>query len=148
MKKMVIEIYGVGEVGKSNSVIRISEKIKKLKKTKTTTYKFNGSTSELHEILENSSIKIGLDAQGDPGTNLKKRIQSLVAEKCDIIICTCRTYGKTVEAIETSCNKYQIIWVKKCAIYSDIDEKHLRKMDNKNTANIAIKTIKKHYQVT
>jgi hypothetical protein len=56
---------------------------------------------------------IGIESQGDPKTNLKKKLMNLVNKfKCDIIFCSTRTKGDTVNAVNhlSSRKRFQIIW--------------------------------------
>lgn len=54
------------------------------------------STGDFRLIVEVNGKVIGIESQGDPNTNLKKRLNELLhIWKCDIIICTCRTKGDT-----------------------------------------------------
>jgi len=56
---------------------------------------------------------IGIESQGDPGTNLENRLMDLANNsKCDIIFCTTRTKGETVDAVHYLASKkgFQTIW--------------------------------------
>lgn len=46
---------------------------------------------------------IAIESQGDPNTNLRGRLHDLITNyACDTIICTTRTRGDTVQAVENS----------------------------------------------
>lgn len=56
---------------------------------------------------------VGIESMGDPKTNLEKRLLNLSDNyKCDLIICTCRTRGETVWAVDNVANSrgYETIW--------------------------------------
>jgi hypothetical protein len=56
---------------------------------------------------------VAFESQGDPGTLLKNRLTDLATNfNCDIIFCTCRTRGETVNAIDNTANthSFNIIW--------------------------------------
>ncbi|MGH1336872.1 MAG: hypothetical protein ACRBFS_12175 [Aureispira sp.] len=58
-------------------------------------------------IIEINGKIIGLESQGDPKTNLEKRLEELVNKyNCDIIYCATRTRGKTVKAVGNIANNY------------------------------------------
>ncbi len=64
-------------------------------------------------VLEINGKIIGIESQGDPGTNLKGRLETLIVDyNCDLVICTCRSRGETVRSIKKVANshKYQTIW--------------------------------------
>lgn len=64
-----------------------------------------------YDILETSSQRfvyklnkikkvIAIESQGDPGTGLGNRLNDIVSNhKPDVIVCTCRTSGETVDAV-------------------------------------------------
>jgi len=90
-------------------------------------------------VVEISGIIIGVESQGDPGTNLDNRLIDLVTNfNCDIIICTCRTRGKTVNAIQNIKNTFgfQTIWTStyqiedesQHATANDLKGKHILKL--------------------
>jgi hypothetical protein len=57
---------------------------------------------------------IGIESQGDPGTGLKERLEDLAYKKfkCDIILCTTRTKGYTIEAVDNlwRTKGFDVIW--------------------------------------
>ncbi|TXD82134.1 hypothetical protein ESY86_15825 [Subsaximicrobium wynnwilliamsii] len=64
-------------------------------------------------VLKIDEKIVGIESQGDPGTNLKTRLETLILEyNCDLIICTCRSRGETVRSISAIANlhKFQTIW--------------------------------------
>lgn len=64
-------------------------------------------------VVEINGIIVGIESQGDPGTNLQTRLIRLVTQyNCDIILCTTRTRGDTVHAVEHIHNNYgyESIW--------------------------------------
>lgn len=63
-------------------------------------------------VVEINGKIIGVESEGDPGTNRYKRIQELVKMNCDIILCTARTRGETVWVVDDLYNThgYERIW--------------------------------------
>jgi len=71
------------------------------------------STGDFRLIVEINGVRIGIETQGDPRTNLHNRLIDLVTvHNCDIIFCACRTRGETVAAIENIEDTFgfQTIW--------------------------------------
>lgn len=82
------------------------------------------TTGDFSLIVEINGIRIGITSQGDPGTNLRNRLINLVTtDNCDIILCSCRTRGETVAAVENIENTYgfQTIWT---STYQIADSSH------------------------
>lgn len=64
-------------------------------------------------VIEINGVKIGLESQGDPNTNLMGRLRELVVDfECDLIFCTTRTRGETVNAVENISVEFgfDVIW--------------------------------------
>jgi hypothetical protein len=64
-------------------------------------------------VVEIDGKIVGIESQGDPTTNLKARLQDLADSfNCEIIICSSRTKGDTIRAINNlrDTRGYQIIW--------------------------------------
>jgi hypothetical protein len=70
-------------------------------------------TIDFRLIIEINGKKIALESQGDPGTELEKRLNEIVTSYHPVIIfCTSRTRGETVYAIENISNTFDFdtIW--------------------------------------
>lgn len=64
-------------------------------------------------VVEIGGIIVGVESQGDPNTNLEMRLLELTdVFNCDIILCTTRTRGETVHAVDNVADSrgYQTIW--------------------------------------
>jgi hypothetical protein len=64
-------------------------------------------------IVEIKGKIIVIESQGDPNTNLEVRLEQLVIKyNCDILICSTRTSGATVHAVENIGKKhgFEIMW--------------------------------------
>lgn len=64
-------------------------------------------------IVRINGVVIGITSQGDPGTGLENRLINLADNhRCDIILCSTRTRGETVTAVDRVANtrNYQTIW--------------------------------------
>lgn len=69
--------------------------------------------SDFHIVIDANGIKIGIETQGDPGTGLDSKLELLVqTHQCDLIFCTTRTRGETVDAVRdiANDNDYHLIW--------------------------------------
>ncbi|MBL4871144.1 MAG: hypothetical protein JKX72_09340 [Robiginitomaculum sp.] len=80
-------------------------------------------------IIKLGKMRIGIETQGDPGTQLKERLEYMVEQKCHIIVCATRTFGQTVEDFYIACADYERIEIHQQYIYSSID-KNTEKLQN------------------
>ncbi|MDK2090524.1 hypothetical protein, partial [Aliarcobacter butzleri] len=48
-----------------------------------------------------------------PGSELDKNLEIFVKNQCQIIICACRTRGRTVDWINKYSNEFKIKWIRK-----------------------------------
>ena len=72
---------------------------------------------------------IGIKTDGDNGKAVYDDVGWLVDNKCNIIFCSCRSYGSTVEAVKRFSKEADITFVKKTL---EADESKQRKV---NTAD-------------
>lgn len=58
-------------------------------------------------------VIISFESQGDPNTSLEDRLEHIVVDKADIIVCATRTSGGTVSAVDNIAGKYgyQVLWL-------------------------------------
>ena len=99
--KKIICLKGKCDSGKSSTM-------KRLFKTLLQTYK-NNSKEDVEYLWDISGFdfvitikdvngkKIGINSRGDDWKFIKRWLESLAENKCDIIFCTCHSYGKTVD---------------------------------------------------
>ena len=95
MPKTVICFWGAGNIGKTESVRALWEKLD-------TSHK-----PPLHEInrdicatVDFEGIRVGISSLGDPDSGQEMWLDELVGKECDIIVCASRTKGRTVRAVE------------------------------------------------
>ncbi len=112
MKKVVFANWGTAKQGKSSTVKEIAQIILK---------NYPAAISEPSPIVFRADIKviikidkiiIGVESIGDPNSRLFDSLKDFVKMNCDIIICSTRSTGATVEAVEKLVrNGYQNVWV-------------------------------------
>jgi hypothetical protein len=70
-------------------------------------------TGDFRLVVEIKGKIIGVESQGDPNTSLENRLIDLADNfKCDIILCSSRTRGDTVLAVDNlvATRGFQTIW--------------------------------------
>lgn len=65
--------------------------------------KLNGACKA---ILQLKGKRIGIETHGAPYSRLHKSLEEFCNFPCDIILCTSRTKGKSIEAIYQAANRY------------------------------------------
>jgi hypothetical protein len=74
---------------------------------------FVPNDADFRLVVEISGKIIAIESKGDPNTNLQERLIDLSDNfHCDIILCSCRTRGETIAAVNTLTNSrdFQTIW--------------------------------------
>lgn len=114
--KTILAIWNTAEKGKSSTTLDLANLLLSRFPTHKLIFSSKNITSlsvDFRLIIEVSGKTIALESQGDPKTDLEKRLNDIVSEyEPDIIVCTCRTRGETVQAIDNvaRANIYDVIW--------------------------------------
>lgn len=112
----IIALQGPGGCGKTSTLIQIFKDLQN-KYPSATVQELHGATSDIKVILHGVNGKIvGIESQGDPGSRLQQSLGDLLAAKCDVIFCACRTRGATVGWVNAHTPPHKVQLVKKdCA---------------------------------
>ena len=97
---------------------------------------FVPATGDFILVVRINGVVIGITSQGDPGTDLENRLINLADNReCDIILCSTRTRGETVIAVDrvARSRNYRTIWTSTYQIagqanqqlVNDLKAKHL-----------------------
>jgi hypothetical protein len=87
-------------------------------------------------VVRINGVVVGITSQGDPGTDLENRLINLADNReCDIILCSTRTRGETVTAVDRVANTrdYQTIWT---STYQIEGEDNQRIVNNLKAAHL------------
>jgi hypothetical protein len=87
-------------------------------------------------VIEINNVVVGIESQGDPTTNLRKRLNELTDQfNCEIILCSSRTRGETIDAVNNFASSrgfqiiltstYQIVDQSKHQLVNQLKAKHL-----------------------
>ena len=71
------------------------------------------ATADFQLVVQINGKIIGIESQGDPNTGLNNKLINLTSHHhCDIILCSTRTSGDTVKAVDYLCSQYgfDAIW--------------------------------------
>jgi hypothetical protein len=110
MNKLVIANSGTGQIGKSSS-LRAVYKLLKGKGYKLLVEEWQGT--DIKAIFEIDGVKVGIESQGDPSTNMEDTMEEFVKAGCDIIVTACRTKWGTYDKVAVYLGKdngYDVLW--------------------------------------
>lgn len=112
--KTLLAVRGVGNRGKSTSVKKAYELLKKAHPTA----QVDGDDTRLDIkiVITIDGVKVGIGSQGDPTSRLPASLRYFVEIGCEVIICSTRTSGKTVDAVNALASQYVIRWFDKTKI--------------------------------
>ena len=113
MNKTVIANWGHSNQGKSTVVKLLAQALlKKYPNAITDPVKVDFSV-DIKCVITIGKIKVGFESQGDPNSRLFESIKDFATLECDIIVCSTRTSGRTVTAVNQIHDRhgYDIIWV-------------------------------------
>lgn len=117
--KKIICLQGKCNSGKTSTMRRLSRTVLQTYKNNSTDdveYLLDLSDCDFVRIIENvNGKKVGINSRGDDWKFIKRLLEILADNKCDIIFCTCHSYGKTEEVIRefASSNNYKVTFVPK-----------------------------------
>ncbi|MFZ0598519.1 MAG: hypothetical protein WAM46_16155 [Flavobacterium sp.] len=112
----IIAIWNSGGKGKSTTILNLANLLMSSYKTHKVIYCDKDPsklTTDFRLILEISGKKIALESKGDPKTDLEKRLADIAGKyQPNLIICSTRTRGETVQAVHNTAKKYSFdeIW--------------------------------------
>lgn len=106
MQKLVIANRGSKEQGKTSSIREVFNIFAARYSTKV--YFDYG---DIMATIQIGDVLVGLESQGDPGSRIIDSLKKFVELGCDIIVCACRSYGDTTDAVYALANDgYQVIF--------------------------------------
>lgn len=113
MNKTIITIWGNADTGKSSTIKNVYALFKEKYKNMSILYEVPKSTFDITNIIKINEVKIGIESQGDPNSNLFTSLKLFHDEKCELIICATRTKGNTVNEVMKYERQfgYDVIWL-------------------------------------
>lgn len=104
----IIALQGTGNSGKTNTLLYVFAQLK-AKYPFATVQECHQGTHDIKIVLHNVDGKVvGIESQGDPNSRLLISLSDFLKKKCDIIFCTCRTRGMTVDWVNAYSKAHEI----------------------------------------
>lgn len=118
MRKLVIANRGIGQIGKSASILAVYHLLKETGyKTILEEWQYEYENGDIKAIFDINGVKVGIESQGDPGCEMETTMEEFVEKGCEIIVAACRTKSYTYETVRTYLGVekgYDVLW---CAHY-------------------------------
>jgi hypothetical protein len=127
--KTIVAVRGVGSCGKTTSIKRVPELLRRAHPDATVEWFVNGV--EIKVIITINGALVGIESQGDPNSRLPRSLDYFVKVGCEVIVCATRSRGGTVDAVSALADKYQIQWL----IKHRGERAEAQEIDNEETAN-------------
>lgn len=115
----IIANIGEGNVGKTESIIMVYEKLKNVKEDR----------KDICEVIEINKVKVGIASDGDLQAIVRNNLNELaLKEKCQIILIACRNNHDSAVLLNEYKNEYKYrIWrTSNARIYEYIDKDNPR----------------------
>lgn len=129
--KTILVNKGRARQGKSESIIKTAQLLQQKYPNAKIEPANIDYTQDIKLIMTIDDIKIGIESKGDPNSRLPKSLDDFSKKDCDIILCSSRTSGSTVKAIEElKKTGYEVIWTSNAR-----SKEALHEILNKLTAN-------------
>lgn len=113
----IIANYGDWNLGKTESIILAYKKLREVAASDTV---LHTDKDDVCAVLEINGVKVGICSQGDPRSCQKGWMETLVANRCTIILAACRHYGATVDLILSYKDQgYRIFWTSNARLYEE-----------------------------
>ena len=111
IKPTIIANYGDGELGKSQSILMVYEKLRKVADSEPEYLRqpenFSG---DICAIVTINNVKVGIVSHGDVISTIKDCIDKLISRKCIIILASCRNNYKSICFLKNYYDEGYRIW--------------------------------------
>ncbi len=108
MTRKAIALSGKSNMGKSATIKNVYALLTK-KYGVSNPQVLHETGKDISAIIIIKGVKIGIESEGDPGGRLKISLELFLAESCHVIICSMRTKGSTVRAVENLQPRYTLV---------------------------------------
>jgi hypothetical protein len=128
MKPTIIALIGRGNCGKTKTLIRVLALLEKEPGAKVLE-KREITKKDWLAIILIGSTKIGITTEGDPGGQLDISLDYFIEVNCHIIICACRTSGRTMDMLRKLEGSFELHLIRQ--EYDNESEAQLRIQETK-----------------
>ncbi len=127
MKKTIIANFGEGDMGKSESILLVYDKLRMVAKGNPVDREPDKKNSkDVCAWLTINGIKVGIASDGDLQAVVRDNLDFLTDADCQIILTACRNNHDSVVLLNEYKNKYRIWRTSNARIYEYIDTNHPR----------------------
>ncbi len=113
MNRTILGIYGRADEGKSTIAKLVCQILVRKYPNSLPTNTVIDYSGDILVTLTVEGLKIGIESQGDPRSRMFHTLKQLGSANCDIIICTTRTTGSTVNEVDHVADTfgYNTLWI-------------------------------------
>lgn len=111
--KTVVAVWHSGSKGKTSTLRAVATHLLRIYPSYKTLHGSIRATGDFSLVVKINRQVIAVESKGDPNTQLLERLEEIVTKfNPDVIFCTTRTRGDTIQAVETLEQKhgYETIW--------------------------------------
>lgn len=109
----IIALQGAGNTGKSSTLLLLTDEIKRRYPAAVASVVHPGSADQCVIFSGVKGKKVGVETQGDPCSRLQQSLRRLVIANCDVVFCSCRTRGMTVQWVNSYAAQHVVQFVPK-----------------------------------
>jgi len=111
--KTIVAVWHSGSKGKTSTLRAVATHLVRIYPNYKILHGSISAAGDFSLVVEINRQVIAVESKGDPHTQLLERLEEIVVRFTpDVIFCTTRTKGDTIQAVETIENKhgYEAIW--------------------------------------
>ncbi|MDR3012869.1 MAG: hypothetical protein LBU70_06630 [Chitinispirillales bacterium] len=119
--KIVVALKGISKIGKTETLKKLIKILLELP-SGNILYQSSDKYKDAILIIKIKGLIIGVITQGDPGTELDKKLYEMKSFNCSLIFCASRTRGDTISVVKDFSIKHNfgLIWTS--TYYAEIKE--------------------------
>ena len=140
--KTILAVWNKAEKGKTESIREFAKQLLTSYPSFTEIYPIPMTIHpkwDFRIVVKINGKIIGIESQGDPNTGLEERLSELVnVYKCDVIICSTRTSGSTVYAVQniSTTYGYNDIWTSTYEIQGKTQQSFVNNLKGKHILDL------------
>lgn len=138
----IIAISNSGGKGKSSTLLELANLLITIPGSKVLfcSHPITSIRIDFRLVIEIRGKIVVLESQGDPGTDLEKRLDNIFSTyKPKLVFCTCRTKGETVWAINAIASKYSFDEIWTSTYETTHSHSHVNKLKAEHLLDLSIK---------
>ena len=130
-------LYGISNSGKTKTLGLLAKTIDKHKNSKSIFGKTPVDEEDFIVGFEFKGLKIGIGSDGDSPHIVKRNLEKLISNNCEIIIISARSKGGTHRVIYNVCKNHELLWLRQRDVYREKKNSNLKNLDKRNLVELS-----------